>query len=603
MGPQSESPMSPSDHSLPGPQTARPARPAVASAIAAAAVAALCGAAVFLLSALAPLRDAAPLALPLMAAGCCAAAVLTLLSVWRAGRSEAACDKAADSMPPPVLAPSQQPAPDRSAEAIVRIAALEEALRQKDGQTAEQLRRQQLDAMDVRAELACAIVHDMNNALGAVSGYADFLVSDLPADSPQADYAGRILTSVTRVRPGLSRLVSASRMEPVALKPERAVGILDEAAALLRAVPVQPGSLAVRHDPGVADPICNAGLLARTLAGLAAEILAASGRAGDARLCLRALMPVKMGAELGVELGAGPVSERDDPDQDTAGWTVRPLLTPRRGPHILFELRIDGAPLADNVLSTLVDPLLSARASHRRGQSGREEGTPWPAALLTARLHDGGLSLLTHPAGGTAVRLHIPAVAAALRSVREVPAQSENTTPQSRQAATPRPQQLPDPAKRGCAPACKVLVVDADPASGDRFQTGLERQGFEVSVCDDLRDALDVIADEPGFFDAVVIGPGLSALPAGLALAGRLKTLRPDLLCVLYAAAGAELPGAGAVPPQAEAGGAADLLLPLPVDMTRLARGVAALAGGGGRKAGGERNGEGSGDGMAGGRP
>ncbi|PWC75010.1 hypothetical protein TSH64_08550 [Azospirillum sp. TSH64] len=611
MGPHSESPMSPSDHPLPAPQTVR-----AAPATAAPAIAALCGAAVLLLSALDPLREAAPLALPLLAAGCGAAAGLTLLSVWNAGRRKAARDKAAEStpfavpstipfpgpIPGPVTPPGRPASPtvpdmaaDMAAGATVRIAALEEALRQRDRQAAERLRSQQLAAMDVRAELACAIVHDMNNALGAVSGYADFLVSDLPADSPQADYANRVLAAVTRVGPGLRRLVSAARMEPVPLKPERAVGILDEAAALLRTVPVQPGSLAVRHDPGVPDPVCNADLLARTLAGLAAEILAASGRAGDARLCLRASVPGQLGAGLGAGLGSELGADQDDPDRDAAGWTVRPLLTPRRGPHILFELRVDGPPLADALLSMLVDPLLSARACYRRGQSEREEGTSWPAALLTARLHDGGLSLLTHPVEGTAVRLHIPAVPPPPRTSRAATPQPENAPPQQPQQAPPLlPRQVPGPATRSSAPACKVLVVDADPASGDRFQTGLERQGFEVSVCDDLRDALDVVADEPGFFDAVVIGPGLSALPAGLALAGRLKALRPDLLCVLYGAAGTELSEAGAVPLPAEAGGPADLLLPLPVDLPRLARAVAALAAGGSRM--------GSGDGMAGGR-
>lgn len=510
-----------------------------------------------LLSALDPLREAAPWALPLMAAGSGAAAGLALLSVWSAGRRMAV----PSSVP---VTPPEQPAVDGAAEAAVRIAALEEALRAKDRQAAERLRSQQLAAMDARAELACAIVHDMNNVLGAVSGYADFLVSDLPADSPQADYAVRVITAVNRARPGLRRLVSAARMEPALLKPERSVGVLDEAAALLRAIPAAPGSLAVRHDAGTPDPVCNAGLLARTLAGLAAEILAATGRAGDARLCLRASSCASLPAE------------QDEADA-AAGWTVRPLLTPRPGPHTLFELRVDGAPLADDMLSVLVDPLLFARACYRRGQSDREEGAHCPAALLTARLHDGGLSLLTHPAEGTAVRLYIPAAPAPLRSS---------------QAATLQP--LPGPAKQSHAPSYKVLVVDADPTSGDRFQTGLERQGFEVSVCDDLRDALDVVTDEPGFFDAVVIGPGLSALPAGLALAGRLKALRQDLPCVLY---GAE--PAGAAPFQAGADGPADLLLPLPVDLPRLARGVAALAAGS-RQGSCQGSCQGNGDGMAG---
>ncbi|CAO3439397.1 hypothetical protein [Azospirillum endophyticum] len=514
--------------------------------------AALGGAAVLLLSALDPVRDAAPWALPLLAGGVGAAAGLVLLSVWTARRRSTGRE-VLRVQPCRPAGPAASPAPSgegKSEADAVRIAALEEALRDKDRQASERLRSQQIAAMDARAELAGAIVHDMNNALGAVAGYADFLVSDLPAGSPQADYACRVVTAIDRVRPGLRGLVSAAGMEPVPLKPERAVHVLDEAATLLRMVPTPPGSLAVRHDAGTPDPICNADLLARTLAGLAAEILAATGRGGEARLCLRS-------AAFGAVQAGG---DDDCGDAADAGWTVRPLLTPHAGLHALFELRIDGAPPADQVLAALVDPLLSARTCYRRGQADRDEAGRWPAALLTARRHDGGLTLLTHPKEGAAVRLHIPAV---------LPASSSAASPTHLRA-------LRAPSDHCIAPTYKVLIVDADPASGDRFQAGLEQQGFEVSVCDDLRDALDVVTDEPGFFDALVIGPGLSALPAGAALAARLKALRPDLPCVLYGSQGTG-PGADGT------GGPADLLLPLPVDLPRLGRGVAALAAGGAR--------------------
>ncbi len=46
----------------------------------------------------------------------------------------------------------------------------------------ERLRAAQLDHMDGVADVAGMIVHDVNNALGAVAGYADFLVADLPAE-------------------------------------------------------------------------------------------------------------------------------------------------------------------------------------------------------------------------------------------------------------------------------------------------------------------------------------------------------------------------------------------------------------------------------------
>ncbi|MBK1838319.1 hypothetical protein JHL17_12925 [Azospirillum sp. YIM B02556] len=547
-----------------------PSRPAVPSASpvsdgrpaggrAAPVLAALGGAAVLLLSALDPVRDAIPWALPLLAAGSGAAAGLMLLSVRRAHRRSSGREGL--QRPDAAVGPASSPTPSavgKSEADAVRIAALEEALREKDRQMSQRLRSQQIAAMDARAELAGAIVHDMNNALGAVAGYADFLVSDLPSGSPQADYASRVVTAVDRVRPGLRGLVSAARMEPVPLKTERAAHVLDEAATILRKVPTPPGSLAVRNDAGTPDPICNADLLARTLAGLAAEILAATGRGGEARLCLRTAAYGSFRAGQ-----AGQVGGDDEyGDAADAGWTVRPLLTPHAGLHALFELRIDGPPPTDEVLAALVDPLLSARTCYRRGQADQDEMGGWPAALATARRLDGGLSLLTHPAEGVAVRFHIPAA----------------LPPESGPAAFPA--HLRPPSKHCITPAYKVLVVDADPASGDRFQAGLERQGFEVSVCDDLRDALDVVADEPGFFDALVIGPGLSALPAGAALAARLKALRPDLPCVLYGSQGTGPGGDGA-------GGPADLLLPLPVDLPRLARGVAALAAGGARHAAG----------------
>lgn len=560
--------MSPSDHSLSGPRAGRTVPAVLAgisgSGMAVPATAALAGATVLLLSALAPLRESVPWLLPLMAAGSGAAGGLALLSI-RSVRRPPAGDERPQAHPEPAPFASAD-RPETPADTSAEIADLREALRECGRQANERLRSQQIAAMDARADLAGAIVHDMNNTLGAVAGYADFLVCDLPAGSPQADYAGRAIAAIDRARSGLRRLVAEARTERVHLKPERAAAVLDEAATLLRSMaPAPPGSLSIRHDADTPAPICNAGLLARTLAGLAAGILAATGRGGDARLCLRAFFP----------------ADADDPDAAAAaaGWTVRPLLTPLPGPHTLFELRVDGPPPADGVLAALVDPLLAARACYRHGQTAGKEDAHWPAALQTARRHDGGLSLLSHPTEGMAVRFHIPAS----RPPAAFPAET---------ASCPRAAQAP--ARSHVAPACKILVVDADPASGDRFQAGLERQGFEVSVCEDLREALEVVTDEPGFFDAVVIGPGLSALPAGQALAGRLKALRAELPCVLYAAAGPASAGLGA-----EDGGPADLLLPLPVDLPRLARGVATLAAGGPRHAddgGGPRHADGAGE-------
>ncbi len=554
--------MSPSDHPLSRPPVApdsaagsRTLRAGRTGGIAS-ALAALAGAALLLSGSLAPVREIAPWVLSLAAACTGAAGGLALLLAWaayrRSGRLEA-------PLPAPAAVPGMAPGmvPCEAGTGVADAAWIAE-LRAAARQAARTLRDQQIAAMDARAELAGVIVHDMNNTLGAVAGYADFLAADLPAGSPQADYASRILVAVDRGRKGLRRLAMASRAEPAQLRTEPVIRVLNEAAALLRAVPSVPFGFTVLSHPDAPDPRCDAMLLTRTLAGLAEELLEAAGRGADSRLCL-SVAPSGAQAVEGPAPGAN-AHEREidggdgedgngDGDAVRAGWRVRTLLTPQAGLHTLFELRVDGPPLADDALFAIVDPLLSTRARNRRGNEGHDEAGDRPAALLAARRHEGGLSLLTHPGEGTAVRLRIPAIP----------------------AAQPRP--LAAPPKHPVAPVIQVLVIEADPATGDRLQTGLEQQGCEVSVCDDPRDALEVVADEPGFFDVVVIGPGLSALTAGAALVVRLKSLRPDLSCVTFAA-------------EAVVGsdGPADLELPLPLDLTRLGRGVAALAAGrGGR--------------------
>ncbi|MBP2297520.1 hypothetical protein [Azospirillum picis] len=543
-----------SEHPLtkPGVQSASPTSARVPAAacpalLAAAAVAAIGSVAVLLVS-MTPLQTA----VPWIAAGTAVAAGTVLLLVFAGRRPREAGRPAAHSPAPSAIDGTRDGMADDPVPTAGGHADGEDAtplvLQRQLAAAAERFRTQQIEVMDDRAELAGAIVHDMNNALGAVAGYADFLTADLPPGSPQADYAARILTAVDRARLALHRLMATARPGPVELRTERASRVLDMAATLLRGEHAA-GGLTVCDEAGAPDPRCDAGLLARTLAGLATDV--AVGVGGEGRhLVLRA-------SGRTVREGSTAV-EGDEAGEE--GWLVRTPLMPPAGLHVVFELRIDGPPPPPEELSALTDPLLAARARHRRRHGKRSEGESSPettqvAALQAARLHGGGLILRSHPSGGTLVQLYVPAVASAPR----------------------RPSAPPE---RCVAPTIRVLVVESDHGCGDRFQTGLEQHGCEVSVCDDPRDALEAVADEPAFFDAIVIGPGFGlsggAASAGRALATRLKALRSDLPCVLYAAgsdAGRPLPlSSSAVP--------ADIVLPLPVDLPRLARGVAALAAG-----------------------
>lgn len=402
----------------------------------------------------------------------------------------------------------------------------------------DRLRAAQIDGMDAMASLAGGLVHDVNNALGAVAGYADFLVADLPADSPQADYAARILRAVDRSKTMLRRLLVACRNAPPDFRPVRADRILADTAALLRSSLPDGVGLTVHDAPDLPVFPGHAPLLARTLAALGPEILGAA----DARLAVRA------------SLWSGAMDAVVAPP----GWRVLVPLSPRRRPHAVLELRSSGAPRSVAELRALLDPLHAAREAARR----QTEETP-PAALAVARWHDGGLVVWTHPVEGTLVRLFLP-----LNGAGDVGGVAGALPVPPGAAAPGAPSGAPSR-----TPSRHVLVVDDDPAMGDWLSVTLERMGCEVAVCESAAEALEIMVEEPASFDIVIAGP-LAAGMSGPALIVRLKALRPGLFCVLCGDLDGG-PGAQPVP--------ADLFLPRPVDAASLARAVATFTPMGGR--------------------
>ncbi|MFD1627162.1 PAS domain-containing protein [Azospirillum griseum] len=406
----------------------------------------------------------------------------------------------------------------------------------------DRVRAVQLDRMDAAADLAGMIVHDVNNTLGAVAGYADFLVADLPAGSVQAGYAARILAATDRSKTGLRHLLSSLREMPVDLQPLSAVAVLGEVDRLLRGAGGAIPSL--RNEAGGVEGVGDSALLGQALVGFVLD-----GGAG--------------GAAPPDEVGSAPVSDRklvlsarwsgaDDALRAPVGWTCHPLLPPCPRAHLLFELHLP--PLARSVppltvaqIRGLTDPLMLTRNHGRAGGAGDAP----PSILAVARAIDGGVVIWTHPGEGTVLRLFVPLAASSL-AVAETPARPVTH---------------------------HVLVVDEVRASGDRVSIGLERLGYEVAVCESAADALEILVDEPGFFDvAVVAGPSAGGMTA-LSLIGRFKALRPDLPCILCTDSMPGRVGGGAVPQEPDGLDGVDRCLGAPVDLARLADAITRLVG------------------------
>lgn len=395
-----------------------------------------------------------------------------------------------------------------------------------------------LARIDAIGRFSGGVSHDLNNLMGAVAGYADFLISDLPAGSPLSDYAVRIVAAVDRAK-GLARQMAVlSQAGAPGLRRVAPAGILSASLAVVR--PSLPAglSLTVQEDPDLPDVMGNAPLLAQALADLVdylrAELCRSSDPAGD---------PAG-GAYLSLRVSLRPAGPSGCPPDRVTQAVLPSPAQPQ--PQVQFEVAAGGPGMRIPRLSGLFDPF--ATKSFETAD-GRVEGLRLPLVLAIVRGHDGGLTVCTDGERELAFRLTVP-----MASPPPVAARTE-----------------PPPCDLGDLRKCRILLVDSEPTMGDLISSGLERCGHEVAVCENAEEALEVIEEEPEAFDVLVTDQAMPGL-SGMLLIAEVKARHPAMVCVLYAGS-----GKAAIEAKARRAGA-DAVYAKPLDVAELARQVAMLA-------------------------
>lgn len=95
--------------------------------------------------------------------------------------------------------------------------------------------------LELLGQLAGVVVHDFNNIITSVRGFAELLVEDLPADSPAAEDARIIRAGMERAAGVARRLLAFSRND--ASRPR----VVDLGEALLRMTPLLRGAVGERY--------------------------------------------------------------------------------------------------------------------------------------------------------------------------------------------------------------------------------------------------------------------------------------------------------------------------------------------------------------------
>lgn len=350
--------------------------------------------------------------------------------------------------------------------------------------------------------LASGVAHDLNNALAPVRGYVE-LLQMLPD--------GAVLTALERERLEVIRN-----------------GVLDAAAVIRRLRELYRADNVDVHRVPV------------DLAAVAERAVAlARPRWKDQALLQGRVIDVVLDPESPAVADAVEEDLREAVlnlvinavdailDSASGGPHRIEVRTGQDGPHCVLEVHDNGPGMPAEVRERCLEPFFTTKGAR---------GTGLGLAMVhrVVQQHQGRLTLVTSPGGGTTWRLEFP------RSQRSL-------------APEAAPPERPAP--------IKILVVEDEPAVRQLLQELLQQDMHTVVVASDGESALRTISAEP--FDLVITDyamPGMS----GKELAREVKSIRPDQPLIMISGFGDLIAGTAGCPE------AVDVLLSKPVGLKEL---------------------------------
>ncbi len=342
---------------------------------------------------------------------------------------------------------------------------------------------QQAGKMEAIGRLAGGIAHDFNNILGVAINFARFLEEDLPPGSPQHTFARRIHSACVKGKDLVAQILAFARAQPPDRRALDVRDVLRDARELLAGMlpATTRVSLSLGEEPLVVSG--NESQLNQLVVNLCINAQdALRGQPGDISISATAFGPGEADRERALLVGR--------------------LETGRH--YVRIDVADTGEGIPPAALRRIFEPFFTTK------ERGRGTGLGLAVVHGIVAAHDGACAVASMPGRGTRFSVYLPLLEEAARADR--PAAAE------------------DSEWRGCE---RVLVVDDEVDITDTLSVGLERLGYEVAAVNDPREALQAVRDDPAGW-SVVVTDYLMPEMDGLALAGALRALRPELPVILY---------------------------------------------------------------------
>jgi signal transduction histidine kinase/ActR/RegA family two-component response regulator len=419
------------------------------------------------------------------------------------------------------LAISRQRLPDGGMVTMLSDITEQKRRQRHHEQLEEQLR--QTTKMEAVGRLAGGIAHDFNNMVGAILGFATFLVEDLPHGSEPQNFARRITQVCERSRDVVKQLLAFSRPDDaIRSVVDLRTAVVDNGALLKAALPASTGFL---MELG-ADPLpvlANVGQIYQVLVNLC-------GNANDA-----------LAGNPGTVVVSLALIDRDHADRRLfeGGGHERDLAVAIGGliapdwPYAALRVTDTGGGMLQKTIDRIFDPFFTTK------ELGHGTGLGLAVVHGIVSAYGGAYVVKSRVGAGSEFSIYLPLV------------ESAPVEPCDR-AGPPRGEE-------------SVLVLDDEVDLTDMLSIGLGRLGYDVTCCNDPVEALSAFEQDPDAWDIVITDQAMPAMK-GTAVIKRLKAIRPRcavILCTGFADGATE---------EAAIEAGADAFLLKPIETQRIAQ-------------------------------
>lgn len=335
----------------------------------------------------------------------------------------------------------------------------------------------QAQKLEALGTLAGGIAHDFNNILGAMIGFTELAMEELPQECNAASDLREVLSASGRAKDLIEQILTFTRQTETEQKPIRPDAIIKEALRLLRSSIPSSIDIVQNIDSNSATILADPSQLHQVVINICTN-------------AYQAMMPER--GTLTVELKPFEI--------DAVAVERSPQL--REGRYLKLTIRDTGCGMDAETLERIFDPFFTTK------EEG--EGTGLGLSTVHGIVHSmgGTITVDSEPGEGATFDVYLPRV----EKLAEKPATADGYVPLGQGE--------------------HILVVEDEEALRNVVRRQLEGLGYRVSTCALAVEAVEVFRKSCNAFDLILTDYTMPTMN-GIELAHELSRIRPDMPIIL----------------------------------------------------------------------